>query len=221
MRSALIFAGGWDGHAPAETARLFAQWLQEADFAVEIHASLECLDDKALLDAQALLVPIWTMGTLSEQQSRNICDAVAAGCGLAGCHGGMCDAFRNDVSWQFMTGGNWVAHPGNDAVTYTIEIQPADHPITRHIRDFSVCSEQYYLHVDPAVHVLASTRFPVADGPHASNGAVSIPQVWTKRWGQGRVFFNALGHQPSVWDIPEARTLMQRGLLWAAHPQIA
>lgn len=219
MRSALIFAGGWDGHAPAETARLFAHWLKEADFAVQIHDSLACLEDTDLLAAQSLLVPIWTMGTLSEQQSRNICAAVAAGCGLAGCHGGMCDAFRNDVSWQFMTGGNWVAHPGNDTVSYTIEIHPSDHPITRQIPDFSIRSEQYYLHVDPAVQVLASTRFPIADGPHAANGPVSMPQIWTKYWGHGRVFFNALGHQPTVWDIPEAQTLMQRGLIWAAIPQ--
>ncbi|MEY2999856.1 MAG: hypothetical protein RL648_70 [Verrucomicrobiota bacterium] len=217
MHSALIFAGGWEGHAPFETARLFAQWLIEADFAVEIADSLDCLDQPGLLAAQSLIVPIWTMGSISESQSQRVCDAVAAGCGLAGCHGGMCDAFRHDVSWQFMTGGNWVAHPGNDSVTYTVEVRPSDHPITRGITDFSVLSEQYYLHVDPAIEVHATTRFPIADGPHATNGPVSIPQVWTKRWGNGRVFYNALGHQPAIWNIPEARILMQRGLLWAAN----
>lgn len=218
MRSALIVAGGWEGHAPVETAHLFAHWLREENFRVDIHHTLDCLEDTALLAKQSLVVPIWTMGTLTEPQSKGICDAVAAGCGLAGCHGGMCDAFRNDVTWQFMTGGNWVAHPGNEWVNYRVHIECPNHPITHGLQDFAVCSEQYYLHFDPAVHVLASTRFPVADGPHSTNGTVSMPQVWTKYWGQGRVFYNALGHQPDIWSIPEAKSLMQRGLLWAAHP---
>jgi type 1 glutamine amidotransferase len=164
-----------------------------------------------------LLVPIWTMGTIEKEQSANVREAVAAGAGIAGCHGGMCDAFRQDVDWQFMTGGNWVSHPGNDGTRYTVNIVNASSPIVEGIEDFEVVSEQYYLHVDPAVEVLATTRFPVADGPHSPNRAVDMPQVWTKRWGQGRVFYNALGHQPDIWDIPEAATLMRRGFLWAAR----
>lgn len=213
---ALIVYGGWDGHAPAQTAQLFAQWLRKQGFTVDLADSLAAFDNREDLHARHLIVPIWTMGEISQEQSTNVCDAVAAGTGLAGCHGGMCDAFRKDVNWQFLTGGSWVSHPGNDGVTYTVNIRSTSNPITEGIADFSVTSEQYYLHVDPAVEVLATTRFPVAAGPHSPNGVVDMPQVWTKRWGRGRVFYNALGHQPDVFDIPEAASLMQRGLRWAA-----
>ena len=217
MKNALIVQGGWDGHAPEETALIFAGWLREDGFEVEVSDTLNAFDDAEKLKKLSLIVPIWTMSEIAKEQSLNVRNAVESGVGLAGCHGGMCDAFRNDVDWQFMTGGNWVSHPGNDGTEYTINICNSSSPIVSGIRDFPVCSEQYYLHVDPAVEVLASTRFPVADGPHAVNGQFDMPQVWTKGWGQGRVFYNALGHQPDIWDIPEAATIMRRGLIWAAR----
>lgn len=217
MKDALIVYGGWEGHAPEATARIFADWLTADGFAVRLENSLTALEDAEALNALSLLVPVWTMGEISAEQSRNACQAVAQGVGLAGCHGGMCDAFRKDTNWQFMTGGNWVSHPGNDGTVYRIQIRHSSSPIVAGLADFEVVSEQYYLHVDPAVEVLATTRFPVADGPHAPNGPFDMPQVWTKRWGKGRVFYNALGHQPAVWDIPEAATLMRRGFSWAAR----
>jgi type 1 glutamine amidotransferase len=217
MKNALIVYGGWDGHAPARTAEIFAGWLKEEGFEVRLSDSLDAFNEAAELEALSLIVPIWTMGKIGKEQSKNVRDAVASGVGLAGCHGGMCDAFREDVDWQFMTGGNWVSHPGNDGTHYTIHICNSSSPIVEGIKDFAVSSEQYYLHVDPAVEVLATTRFPVADGLHSANGSFDMPQVWTKRWGKGRVYYNALGHQPDIWDIPEAATLMRRGLIWAAR----
>ncbi len=217
MKQALIVQGGWEGHAPARTAEIFAGWLRADGFTVAVADSLDAFNDGAALRRLDLIVPIWTMGKIAADQSANVRAAVAAGTGLAGCHGGMCDAFREDVDWQFMTGGQWVSHPGTDGVTYRVHIRNSSSPITAGLRDFTVTSEQYYLHVDPAVEVLATTRFPVADGPHATNGQVDMPQVWTKRWGAGRVFYNALGHQPTIWDIPEAAELMRRGLRWVAR----
>jgi type 1 glutamine amidotransferase len=156
------------------------------------------------------------MGKISSEQLAGVMAAVEGGVGLAGCHGGMCDAFRESNDWQFMTGGNWVAHPGNDGVRYTVKIGPERGPLNEGLSDFQISSEQYYLHVDPAVKVWAYTEFPVADGPHAANGPVRMPQVWTKMYGSGRVFYNALGHDAAVFDTPEAMELMRRGFGWAA-----
>lgn len=217
MKKALILYGGWEGHAPRETADLFANWLREDRFEVHLENSLSPLDDAASLQAMDLIIPIWTMGKITADQCRHVCQAVEQGTGLAGCHGGMCDAFRESPDWQFMTGGNWVSHPGNNGTRYTVHIRNSSSPIVEEVQDFEVNSEQYYLHVDPAVEVLASTRFPVAAGPHSPNGSFDMPQVWTKRWGLGRVYYNALGHQTDIWDIPEAATLMRRGMLWAAR----
>ena len=168
-----------------------------------------------------LIVPIWTMGTLSAEAERNVSEAVAAGVGMAGCHGGMCDAFRNSTTWQFMTGSQWVAHPGNSNVTYRVYIKKSsDSPLVKGMDDFDVTSEQYYSHVDPAVNVLATTALPTVDGYHAANGRVEIPVVYTKMWGKGRVYYNSLGHNKTIFDIPQAKELMRRGFVWAAREEV-
>ncbi|MDE5052797.1 ThuA domain-containing protein [Niallia taxi] len=215
-KSALIVWGGWDGHQPEQVADIFKKILEEENFQVEVSNSLDSYADKERLMSFDLIVPNWTMGQIERKYVLNISEAVAAGVGLAGCHGGMCDSFRNNVDWQFMTGGNWVAHPGNDGVEYTVNIKHSSSPLLKGISDFKIASEQYYLHYDPAVEVLATTRFPVFDGPHSANKAVDMPVVWTKRWGHGNVFYNSLGHQANIVAMPEISLIMRRGFLWAA-----
>jgi len=214
---ALILWGGWDGHEPEQVAHRFSNFLQDNDFEVEMSSSLETLKDREKLMALDLFVPVWTMGELSSEDTTTLADAVGSGVGLAGCHGGMCDAFRTNVLWQFMTGGNWVSHPGCDGVSYRVNMRNCSSSLSEGIGDFDVCSEHYYLHVDPAVEILATTRFPVVKWYHSTNGEVDVPVVWTKRWGHGRVFYNALGHRNDIFDISEAWELMSRGLLWAAE----
>ncbi len=216
-RKALIVWGGWDGHQPSLVAEVFAEILRDNDFDVAVSDRFESLLDAEALRALDLLVPVWTMGEMAKEQVEPVLEAVGSGVGLAGCHGGMCDAFRTNVAWQFMTGGNWVAHPGGDGVGYRVNVRNTSSPLTEGIADFDVRSEHYYLHVDPAVEVLATTRFPVVPWYHSTNGEVDMPVVWTKRWGHGRVFYNALGHHADVFDVPEAREIMKRGLLWAAE----
>ncbi|KWX70975.1 hypothetical protein AMQ84_28530 [Paenibacillus riograndensis] len=217
MKKALIVWGGWDGHEPEQVAGVFAGLLREAQFDVEVANTLEVFADGEKLLGLDLIVPVWTMGEISQELVNNVSAAVQNGTGLAGCHGGMCDSFRTNVDWQFMTGGQWVAHPGNDGVQYKVEICQSSSPLTKGIEDFDVTSEQYYLHIDPAVEVLATTRFPVIQGPHATNKAVDMPVVWTKRWGQGRVYYNSLGHHADIVELPPVKELMRRGLLWAAE----
>ncbi len=215
-KKALIVWGGWDGHEPQQVADVFAGVLRDADFEVEVSDTLDAFLDTEKLRALDLIVPIWTMGEISKEQCASVTEAVGSGVGIAGCHGGMCDAFRTSVQWQFMTGGNWVAHPGGADVTYRVNILNSSSPLVEGIKDFDVTSEQYYLHVDPAVEVLATTRFPTVKWYHSSNAPVDVPVVWTKMWGHGRVYYNSLGHHADVFDIPQALELMRRGLLWAA-----
>ena len=216
-KRALITWGGWDGHQPDKVAALFAADLRAAGFSVEVTDSLACFDDAAALKTLDLIVPVWTMSTIEKERSQAVADAVESGVGLAGCHGGMCDAFRNDVVWQFMTGAQWVAHPGNDGVEYRVRMTDQSNPLVAGIGDFDVKTEQYYLHVDPAVKVHAVCDFPVVDGPHAPNGPVAMPVGFTKMWGKGRVYYNALGHQANVIDHGPAREMIRRGMAWAAR----
>lgn len=218
MKKALIFYGGWEGHDPARVSARFAEMLEKNSFAVDRVEGTEALEDGEKLLTYDLIVPCMTMSTLPRACEKNISYAVSRGVGLAGCHGGMCDAFRNSTEWQFITGGQWVAHPGNDGVKYTINIRRGSSPIIDGIEDFEIISEQYYLHVDPAIEVLATTRFPVANGYHAANKPVDMPVVWTKYWGLGRVYYCSLGHNDGVFAAsPSACLLMERGMLWAAE----
>jgi len=217
-RKTMILCGGWNGHEPRLVSERFKKFLEDEGFEVAVEESLEVLNDLSRLKGLDLFIPVWTMcnEALPKPYFENFSEAIGSGVGLAGCHGGMCDAFRSNVLWQFITGANWVAHPGCDGVKHRINIIARTHHLTEGIGDFDVSSEQYYLHTDAANEVLATTRFPTVKWYHSANGEVDVPQVWTRKWGHGRVFYNALGHHNDVFDIPEAWELMKRGLLWAA-----
>lgn len=218
MKKALIFQGGWQGHEPVLTSKRFAGLLEKNGFEVKISDTLDCLADESELETYDLFVSCWTMGEIKDDYVKNLSKAVAAGTGLAGCHGGMCDSFRQSTEWQFMTGGQWVSHPGCDGVEYTVNVIHGSSPITAGIPDFKVKSEHYYLHVDPAIEVLATTRFPLVEYYHSTNKPVDMPVAWTKFWGAGRVFYTSLGHHDDVFEnFPESQLLMERGMLWAAR----
>jgi len=213
MREALIVWGGWSGHEPEQGAHVVAAMLEEADFKVYIENTTEAFADPSIAD-MSLVVPIVTMAKIEKEEAQNLTAAVQGGVGLAGYHGGMCDAFRDCIEYHFMCGGQWVAHPGG-IVDYRVDVAKPDDPIMAGVSSFAYRSEQYYMHVDPANEVLATTTF---SGEHASlvEGVV-MPVVWKRRYGKGRVFYSSLGHVTSEFAVPEMRTILKRGLLWAAR----
>jgi uncharacterized protein len=193
MREALIVWGGWNGHEPEQCAGIVARMLKEDGFQVRLETETRAFADPDL-SRFSLIVPIYTMSKIEKEEVANLSRVVRDGVGLAGFHGGMGDAFREAVEYQFMCGGQWVAHPGN-------------------IIDYR--SEQYYMHVDPSNEVLATTTF---SGEHAPwiEGVV-MPVVWKRRHGSGRVFYSSLGHVAKEFDVPEMRAILRRGMLWAAR----
>lgn len=215
---ALIFYGGWDGHEPDLVSQRIQRHLEATGYEVDRDDTQDRLSDLDQVRSYDLIVPCWTMGEIPNEYVKNISTAVGEGTGLAGVHGGMCDAFRTNVEWQFMTGGQWVSHPGGDGVEYTVNINKGSSPITEGLEDFPVKSEQYYLHIDPANEVLATTRFPSVAYYNTANKAVDIPVAWTRYWGLGRVYYLSLGHHDDVFDLsPTADILLKRGLLWAGE----
>jgi type 1 glutamine amidotransferase len=214
MQSALIVWGGWDGHEPQQVAELFATCLRDAGYSVAVSDTLDAYLDRPKLHNLSLIVPIWTMGTITPEQEQGLLDAVKGGVGIAGWHGCMADSFRTNTNYQFMVGGQWVAHPGN-IIDYTVNIINHDDPITAGLDDFQMHSEQYYMHVDPSNDVLATTTFSGDYGVPWIAGTV-MPVVWKRRWGAGRVFYCSLGHVARDFAVPEAREIVRRGMLWAA-----
>lgn len=213
MRKALIVWGGWEGHEPEACAAIVADMLRESDFTVELENSTRVFADPDLADF-SLIVPIFTRSTIAPDELSGLTSAVRAGVGLGGYHGGMGDAFRDATEYQFMCGGQWVAHPGN-IIDYQVDVTRPDDPIMAGIASFAYRSEQYFMHVDPSIEVLATTTF---SGDHAEwiDGVV-MPVVWKTRYGQGRVFYSALGHVAREFEVPQMRTILARGLEWAAR----
>lgn len=217
MKKALIVQGGWEGHEPAKVSQVFSDILTEEGFQVEVSDTLDSfLDERKLMNLN-LIVPVWSMGEIRNEQLQPVLKAVASGVGIAGCHGGMCDSFRNSVEWQFMTGSQWVAHPGNEGVQYEVNIvKSSSSSIIHNIPDFKVRTEQYYLHIDPAINVLATTTFQVNEELYSTNGSITMPVLYTKTWGKGKVFYNSIGHNAEIFHIPNVREVTRRGFLWAA-----
>ena len=213
MREALIVWGGWSGHEPEQGASIVRDMLTAEGFQVYVENTTEAFADPSIAD-MSLIVPIYTMSKIEKEELANLTKAVEGGVGLAGYHGGMCDAFREAVDYQFMTGGQWVAHPGN-IIDYKVNITRPDAPVVQGLSDFAYRSEQYYMLVDPSNEVLATTTFT---GEHAfwTKGVV-MPVVWKRHHGKGRVFYSSLGHVTKEFNVPEMKTILKRGLLWAAR----
>ena len=215
-KSALVVWGGWDGHTPEACSELFAGWLREKGFRVVVSDSLDIYANKRRMRKFDVVVPIWTMGELSDKQWAGLKDAVLNGTGVAGFHGGMCDAFRGNTDYQFMTGGQWVAHPGN-IYRYKVNLSNTRDPITRGLKDFWITSEQYYMHTDPSNDVLATTTFSGKKGDSPWIKGTVMPYVWKRTFGRGRIFYNSAGHTTDDFLVPEALEIQKRGILWAAR----
>jgi uncharacterized protein len=217
-KKVLFVWGGWPGHEPEQCKDILVPWMEEEGAEVTVSDNLDIYTDSAYMSSLDLIVQIWTMGTITGEQQKGLLTAVKSGIGIAGWHGGLGDAFRNNTEYQFMVGGQWVAHPGG-VIDYTVDITDKKDYVSKGLKSFDMHSEQYYMHVDPNVKVLATTTF---DGEHAfwAKDAV-MPIVWKKTYGKGRVFYNSLGHVSADFAVYEALEMMQRGIRWAAESKYA
>ena len=214
MKSMLFVWGGWEGHEPKQCVDIFAPLMEECGYAVTICNSLDVYLDSDALLCYDLISQVWTMGDITREQLKGLTKAIESGVGFGGWHGGMGDSFRNHPDYQFIVGGQWVAHPGG-VIDYHVNITNHDDPITAGLDNFDMHSEQYYMHIDPNNEVLATTTFDGSILPWI-NGTV-MPVVWKRRWGAGKVFYCSLGHVAKDFQVPQAREIVRRGLVWAAR----
>jgi len=212
-KKALFVYGGWEGHEPVKCRDLFVPWLQKTGFDVTASDTQAPYADAALMGTLDLVVQVWTMGTIAKEPLAGLLAAVKGGVGIAGWHGGLGDAYRNDTEYRYMVGGDWVAHPGG-IIDHSVQITDRKDPVTAGLTDFKVKSEQYLMHVNPNNRVLATTTFDGSHDPWIDGS--TMPVVWKKVYGKGRVFYSSLGHTADVFAIPQAMTIMQRGILWAS-----
>lgn len=210
MAKALIVSGGWDGHKPFEVADILTEKLNSLGVSVKNSRDLDDFKRSSEFD---VVIPNWTMGEVQHDQIEPLLQAVEAGIGVAGIHGGMGDAFRSNTRYQFMCGGQFVEHPGGGERHFTVDFAQ-DYPLTEGFSELEAVTESYYMHLDPAIKVLATTTFE-------DFGDTIMPVAWTKGWGTGRVFYCSLGHSPEVVKIPTVLEFVARGIIWAADRKSA
>jgi type 1 glutamine amidotransferase len=204
--------GGWMGHEPDKCRDIFVPWMASEGAKVTVSDTLDAYTSFDLKKEFDLIIQAWTMGTIANNQEKALLEAVKSGIGLAGWHGGLGDSFRNNTEYQFMVGGQWVAHPGG-VIDYRVNIIDHKDPVTKGLSDFDMHSEQYYVQVDPNVKVLVTTTF---DDKNASwIGGNTVPVVWKKAYGNGRVFYSSLGHVAADYKVKEALEIQKRGIRWA------
>lgn len=216
-KTALIVRGGWEGHSPVEATARYAAVLEQRGYTTTVSDSLDSYLDAELLARTDLIVQCWTQGTITDAQANGLSAAVRAGTGFGGWHGGIVDSFRAALRYHLLTGGQFVHHP-REFVDYKVRPRPGreQHPVVAGLTAYSVRTEQYYVHVDPSVDVLAVTD-PVDDPDVPCRPETAMPVVWTKSWGSGRVFVTTLGHTLADLEVPQTHQTIVRGLLWAAR----
>jgi uncharacterized protein len=229
-KRALVVRGGWEGHTPVAATDLFLPFLERSGYDVRIEESSSVYEDAGLLAATDLVVQCVTMSEISRDASRRLREAVAGGMGLAGWHGGIADSYRADSDYLHLVGGQFATHPskapgevvGGDPsdnyLPHRVEITDLgrQHPITAGIDDFDLVTEQYWVLHDDLNDVLATTTHPVQPY-HPWHRPVTSPAVWTRTWGEGRVFVCTPGHSVEVLAADPVRTLIERGMLWASR----
>ena len=213
-KSALILSGGWEGHHPEESSKFWANTLEAEGYQVTVETNLEVLENEEFVLKQDLIIPNWTMGTLEKEQVAGLQKATEKGVGIAGFHGGMGDAFRGNVNYQFITGVQFVAHPDN-VKWWRVEFGISDDPIVAGLEPFDIESEQYYVLVDPNFEWLAESTFHSENFPWVEGR--KMPVTVKKTHQNSRIFYCTLGHHPSEFEIPQVKTMITRGLLWATR----
>jgi type 1 glutamine amidotransferase len=214
---------------PVETTDLFIPFLEANGFEVRVEESTAVYADAGYLATVDLIVQINTMSTIEPAELAGLQDAVMHGTGMAGWHGGIADAYRNSADYLHMIGGQFAHHAGkhpdqrtgdgtDNFIPYTVHITELgrEHPITAGIDDFDLITEQYWVLSDEYNDVLATTT-QEARPFDAWNRPVTSPAMWTRQWGKGRIFVSAPGHQLDVVQDVNVRTIIERGLLWAAR----
>ena len=212
-KKALFVYGGWEGHEPVKCRDLFVPWMKNNGFDAVVSDTQASYADPALMKTIDVIVQVWTMGTIAKEPLRGLLEAVKGGVGLAGWHGGLGDAYRQETEYRYMVGGDWVAHPGG-IIDYEVQIVDHEDPITAGLSDFKVRSEQYLMHVNPNNKVLATTSFSSTHDSWIED--YTMPVVWKKAHGKGRVFYTSLGHVAADFDVPQALAIVQRGIVWAS-----
>jgi len=129
-------------------------------------------------------------------------DAIREGVGLVAFHGAI--KWFIDDYYYHLIGGNYIKD--SEEENFQVKIVNQSHPITEYLEDFEIISEKYYLQFDPRNNILAEADF----------GDVKMPISWTKKFGDGRIFYTSLAHSPEHLFEKHSLKMLIEAINWTA-----
>jgi type 1 glutamine amidotransferase len=164
-------------------------------------------------------VMFFTSGELpmSDAQKAALLSFVRSGRGFLGIHSAT-DTFYSWPDYLDLVGGYFNGHPWHQAVTIEV-VDPSD-PLVAfignslqvddeiyQISDFDYRGSRVLLRLDP--------RSVDLGRPGVHRRFYGWPLAWTRSYGEGRVFYTALGHEPSVWQDARFQRTLANAILWS------
>ncbi len=147
------------------------------------------------------------VGELTTAQKRGLLSYIRTGGGFFGLHTAAA-SFRESEGYHSMLNGFFDGH--SPYMNFTVNVSDKEHPITEGLGDFEVTDELYYLKHNPAVsHHLMHAYDETKDETHV--------MAFHHTYGEGRVFYFALGHDMAVLENPSFQTVIRRGALWVGN----
>jgi len=228
MKKALIVRGGRPAHQPVETTEHFRPFLESEGFEITVSDSPKIYSDTEFMASVDLIIQC-IESEIDESSVRGLTKAVANGTGFIGWHGGVLVGFTQSESYYQLIGAKFVAHPGKAEelrtgkeddffIDHTIEFTDLgkEDAITREFQNFDLTTEQYWLLADSYMKVLATTtQQSTAGDPWKS--PVTSPAIWTRQWGEGRIFICSPGHNLEVISHPIITQIIRNGAIWATR----
>lgn len=146
-------------------------------------------------------------GELTNKQEMNILEFIKAGRGFIGLHGASA-SFKSHSKYFEMLGGRFIEH--KRVKSFKVINIEKQHPITRGLEDFTVRDEPYRheFSMSKDIRILAIGDYQDVDNPNLE------PIMWTKSYGEGRVFYCSLGHRTNSLKSPIFQKIIQRAVKW-------
>lgn len=209
-RLEVLFLGDNKHHKPMERVPTLMAALGPKGINFTYTDKLDDLNEENLNKYDALMI-FANWDTISKAQEKALLDFVASGKGFLPIHcASYC--FRNSGDYVKLVGGQFWRHTMDSIKTKTL--QPT-HPIMQTFKPFTAYDETYlHTQLQPDNDVLA-VREIKADQSKDKPGVKTEPYIWTRKYGKGKVFYTAYGHDERTWEQRGFQELIYNGILWS------
>ncbi len=204
MSSKILILSKDDQYHKLETlGSLIVQWVKNLDLDIQTSHEKDAIFKLKDFD---LFLLCMTTSQFTDEEEKALTDFVKAGRSLFAFHSASVIDEKN-TKYIELIGGRFVTHsPYHE---FPVTIVDKQHPVTKGIADFKISDELYALDREPKdAHILATT---VWDNK-------TQPMVYSKRYGDGTVLYNALGHDEAAFNNPAYRQLTVQGIKWLISP---